>query len=264
MEAGSSHLQATSGQTVTTKKRRRNRKNGKQKGQRDRRSKKRKGDRRERDRRREDSGRETASLETTPREREKGCEECETGLVKEEKSGHVESECEVKVEKERRAQKARKEQRRAQEAREEKSAHVAREERRAHGAREKRAQLAREEMRVQEAREKEVKAEEERERQEREVEAQDGHEEEGERTTREQCVVQIEEESNSIHEVNDVSNRHDLVAEGLVDPYRQPTTSADGARPSTDVACSHQSSPGRRRTDRRGTDHSQQRRAALQ
>ena len=124
-------------------------------------------------------------------------------------------------EEERRAQEAHEEERRAQEAREEqKRAQEAREEqKRAQEAREeqKRAQEAREEeSRAQEAREKETRAQEEQAREERkaqeereeerEVEAQEGHEEAKEVTTQEKCVEAKKE--NSMHEENDVSNRH--------------------------------------------------------
>ena len=52
---------------------------------------------------------------------------------------------------------------------------------------------------------------------------------------------------------------HDVVAKSLVDPCKQRTKPTDGARPSTNVACSHQRSAGdaRRRTDRGGSDLSQ-------
>ena len=53
---------------------------------------------------------------------------------------------------------------------------------------------------------REVKAQEER-REEREVEAHEGHDREKEMATQEKCV-EAQKETNSMHEENDVSNRH--------------------------------------------------------
>ena len=104
---------------------------------------------------------------------------------------------------------------RAQEAQEE-------EERKAQEAQEKeerKAQEAHDEEKAQEEQEKEVSAQGEREsqvregkaqgerREEREVEAQERHEGEEEMTTQEKCV-EAKKEANSMHEENDVSNRH--------------------------------------------------------
>ena len=58
----------------------------------------------------------------------------------------------------------------------------------------------------QESQTREGKAQEER-RKEREVEAQEGHDGEKEMTTQEKCV-EAKKEVNSMHEENDVSNRH--------------------------------------------------------
>ena len=62
--------------------------------------------------------------------------------------------------------------------------------------------------RTQEAREREVRAQEERERQDREVSPGGPEEEGGKRTTREACVEGKKEETNSMNEEDDVSNRH--------------------------------------------------------
>ena len=171
-------------------------------------------------------------------------------------------------EEERRVQEAHEEERRAQEAREEqKRAQKAREEeRRAQEAQEeeRRAQEAREEQRrAQEAREKETRAQEEQAREkrkaqeeqeeEREVEAQEGHEEAKEVTTQEKCVEAKKE--NSMHDENDVSNRHmTWWQKRMVDPCGQWTSPADGPRPSTSLASSQKSSArsARDRTGRRG------------
>ena len=83
-------------------------------------------------------------------------------------------------------------------------------------------------------REREARAQEER-REEREVEAQEGHEGEEETTTQEECV-EAKKKVNSMHEANDVSNRHDMVEKRLVEPCGQRTTHADGERASTNLA----------------------------
>ena len=107
-----------------------------------------------------------------------------------------------------RAQEAREEQKRAQEAREEqKRAQEAREEQRAQEAREeqRRAQEAQDEKRAQEEQERlarEAKAQEERREQDREAVTQEGHE--GEVKAQEEQG----ENANSLHEESHVSNRH--------------------------------------------------------
>ena len=82
--------------------------------------------------------------------------------------------------------------------------------------------------------------------------AQGGHEGEKVETSREGSVEK-EEEANPMQDENHthVEPTHDVVAKVLVFPNRQRTTPPDGARPSTSVACSHQSSAGnaRLRTD---------------
>ena len=101
------------------------------------------------------------------------------------------------------------------------------EERRAHEAREeeRRAQEARE---PQDAQEQEARAQEEQEKDE-------GKED---MTTQEKCV-ETKKETNSMHEENDVSNRHmTWWKKRMVDPYGRRTTHADGARPSTNLASS--------------------------
>ena len=125
-------------------------------------------------------------------------------------------------EEERKAQEAREEEKRAQEAQDEerRAQEAQEEERRAQEAQEeeRRAQEAREEQRrAEEAREKETRAQEEQAREERkakeereeerEVEAQEGHEEAKEVTTTQEKCVEAKKE-NSMHEENDVSNRH--------------------------------------------------------
>ena len=56
---------------------------------------------------------------------------------------------------------------------------------------------------------------------------------EEEKATREECVGGKEEETNSTHEENHVSNRHmTWWQKSLWGPYRQRTTPADGERPS--------------------------------
>ena len=113
--------------------------------------------------------------------------------------GDREKEVEEKREQEaeRKQKQAREEERRAQEAREEES--------RAQEARvkETRAQeeQAREERKAQEEREERINAQEEQ------VEAQEGHEEAKEVTTTQEKCVEAKKE-NSVHEENDVSNRH--------------------------------------------------------
>ena len=132
-------------------------------------------------------------------------------------------------EEERRAQEAREEQRRAQEAQEEERRveEAQEEQRRAQEAREEesRAQEAREQREAQEERENGVKVREEQKKEvstqdeqesqtregkaqeERRKEAQKGHDGEKEMTTQEKCV-EAKKEVNSMHEENDVSNRH--------------------------------------------------------
>ena len=86
-----------------------------------------------------------------------------------------------------------------------------------------------------------MKAQEER-REEREVEAQEGHDGEEEMTTQETCV-EAKKEMNSMYERSDVSNRHmTWWRKRRVGPCGQRTTPADGARPSTSVASSHEGS----------------------
>ena len=110
-----------------------------------------------------------------------------------------------------------------------------------------------------------MKAQEERDRQDREDEAQEAQE----RKVKAQgeCAEGNEEEPNSTHEENDVSNRHmKWWQKNLLDSHRRLTDPADGARPSTNVACSNQSTLGdvKHRTDRGGPDVSQQHHAALE
>ena len=100
----------------------------------------------------------------------------------------------------------------------------------------------------QESQTREGKAQEER-RKEREVEAQEGHDGEEEIATQEKCV-EAKKEANSMHEENDVSNRHMTWWKNAW----WVRVDADGARPSTSVASSHEGSAGspRDRTGRRG------------
>ena len=113
-------------------------------------------------------------------------------------------------EEQRRAQEEREERRRAQEAREEarRAQDARKEERRAQEAREeeKIAQEAREELERAQKAPKEARAQEER-RGEREVEAQEGHDGEEETATQEE-YVEAKKEAKTMHEENDVSNRH--------------------------------------------------------
>ena len=84
----------------------------------------------------------------------------------------------------------------------------------------------------------------------REVKAQGRHEEEGEKTTRGESVEgKADDAKHNARRQRRVEQTHDFVAKSLVDSHRRRTELADRKRPSTNVACSHQSSPGRRRTD---------------
>ena len=146
----------------------------------------------------DDEGKEEEEKEQE-KEKETRQETEEEELTSEEPRLRAERTKRRKKEEERRAQEAREEERRAQEAQEEKRVQAAREE-------ERRAQEAREEQeRAQKALE-EGRAQGER-REEREVEAQERHDGEEEMTTQEKCV-EAKKEANSMHEENDVSNRH--------------------------------------------------------
>ena len=148
------------------------------------------------------------------------------------------------------------EERRAQEAREQRKAQEKQK-------REAKAQEERENgVKAQEQQKKEVSAQGEQEshtregkaqgerREEREVEAQEGHDGEEEMATQEKCV-EAKKEVNSMHEENDVSNRHMTWWRRLVGPYGQRPTLTDGARPSKSVARSHESRAENAR-DRKG------------